>query len=106
MLAIDGRDWYEVIGIVPDRPATGFGASFLPHNVVYLSVLQHPVTSAELVVRQTPGRPGVSIPDAIVRSAVGPVEVHRVSVASLPPPRWRPWPGSAAGSGSKAGPWC
>jgi hypothetical protein len=43
--------WYKVVGVVEDQPRTGFGAGLEPPYAVYLSVLQHPARSVDLVVR-------------------------------------------------------
>ena len=46
---------HRVIGIVDDRRPAAFGGAAQPLEAVYLSVLQHPVAAADLVVRTAPG---------------------------------------------------
>ena len=48
----DGEQWSTVVGVVDDPPAVGLGAGTQPKYSVYLSVLQHPPESLELM---TPG---------------------------------------------------
>jgi putative ABC transport system permease protein len=50
MLVGDDKEWYTVVGIVDDAPAWGFGSRFQPLFTVYLSILQHPPTAAELLI--------------------------------------------------------
>lgn len=48
----DDRDnWFTVVGVVEDPPARAMGAGKLPPSSVYLSILQAPPASAELLVR-------------------------------------------------------
>jgi putative ABC transport system permease protein len=47
----DGADWSTVVGVVEDPSAVGLGGALQPRYTVYLSVLQHPPGSAELLVR-------------------------------------------------------
>lgn len=48
----DDRDnWFTVVGVVEDPPARAMGAGKLPPSTVYLSILQAPPASAELLVR-------------------------------------------------------
>ena len=48
----DGEEWSTVVGVVDDPPAVGLGAGTQPRYSVYLSVLQHPPESLDLM---TPG---------------------------------------------------
>jgi len=58
-------EWHQVVGVVDDPPAVGLGAALQPPYAVYLSILQHPVSSVELLVRPRNGaldgslRPGI-----------------------------------------------
>lgn len=55
----DDRDeWYTVVGVVDDVAATGLGGGAQPVYAVYLSILQHPVSSADLLLRAPSGRDG------------------------------------------------
>jgi len=45
------RDWYRVVGVVEDQRPVGFGAGLQPSDAVYLSVLQHPAPTVDLLVR-------------------------------------------------------
>jgi len=49
------KHWYTVVGVVDGPPPAGFGARFQPPFTVYLSILQHPVSAADLLVPETPG---------------------------------------------------
>ena len=52
----DGRgSWYTVVGVVDEPPPAGLGASLQPPYTVYLSILQHPARSLELLVRGSAG---------------------------------------------------
>jgi len=44
-------EWHKVVGVVEDPPASGLGAGLQPPYTVYLSILQHPASSVELLVR-------------------------------------------------------
>ncbi len=47
----DGDRWSTVVGVVDDPSPTGFGGVLQPRYAVYLSVLQYPPTTADLVIR-------------------------------------------------------
>lgn len=57
--------WYDVVGVVDDPPPGGFGAALQPQNTVYVSLLQAPVRTAELVVR-----PGSAAAASTLRTTV------------------------------------
>jgi hypothetical protein len=44
-------DWETVVGVVEDPAPVGLGGALQPRYAVYLSVLQHPPQSADLLVR-------------------------------------------------------
>jgi hypothetical protein len=46
-----GAGWSTVVGVVDDPRPVGLGGALQPRYTVYLSVLQHPPRSAELLVR-------------------------------------------------------
>jgi hypothetical protein len=52
----DGTHWATVVGVVEDTAPVGFGGSLQPRYAVYVSILQHPPDSAELLIRAPPGR--------------------------------------------------
>jgi FtsX-like permease family protein/MacB-like protein len=52
----DGVQWSTVVGIVDDPVPTGLGGPLQPRYTVYLSVLQHPPSTADLLVRGPPAR--------------------------------------------------
>lgn len=45
----DGDRWSTVVGVVDDPPAVGLGAGIQPRYSVYLSVLQHPPATVDLL---------------------------------------------------------
>jgi cell division protein FtsX len=51
MVGDDNGAWYRVVGIVEDSRGPGLGTGRLPPYTVYLSILQHPVSVADLVVQ-------------------------------------------------------
>jgi putative ABC transport system permease protein len=60
MIVGDDKAWYTVVGVVDDAPAWGFGARFQPRFTVYLSVLQHPPSAADLFVPEQGGAGAVA----------------------------------------------
>ncbi len=87
---------YRVVGVVEDRRPAGLGGGMQPPFAIYLSVLQHPATAADLLVRG-PVEPAVldGAASRAVAQALGPgsAVVTRVSEASLlgaeaAPVRW------------------
>jgi len=44
---------YVVVGVVEDQNAAGFGGALLPPSAIYLSILQQPIASADLIVPST-----------------------------------------------------
>jgi hypothetical protein len=84
MVVGDGLPWYTVVGIVDDDPATGFGSRLQPRYRVYLSILQHPSTSADLLLPGA-GAAAVDSTGAEVGSLFHPmaVHLHRTSVFRL-----------------------
>jgi putative ABC transport system permease protein len=71
----DGEQWSTVVGVVDDPPPAGLGASLQPGYSVYLSVLQHPPASVELLTRGG-GPPG------------GGTSLGRLRAAQAAPLRW------------------
>jgi putative ABC transport system permease protein len=67
LLKLDKPDWYTVVGVVEDRQPEGFGGEAQPHSAIYLSALQHPPGTIDLLIRPAPG--GFSTP--AVRQAIG-----------------------------------
>ena len=62
-----GTTPYQVVGVVDDGRALGFGGGLAPLEAVYLSTLQHPSTTMELAVQpraggalRPPSGPGIS----------------------------------------------
>jgi hypothetical protein len=78
-------DWYTVVGVVDDRAATGFGGAGQPPFAVYLSVLQHPPRTADLLLARKPRRgpvaPGVS-------AAGWPATLTALQATQAAPGRW------------------
>jgi hypothetical protein len=56
-------DWYTVVGVVEDQQPAGVGGGLEPRLAVYLSVLQHPGTAVDLLVR---GRGGSGMLERLV----------------------------------------
>ena len=78
------ESWYTVVGVVDDRQATGFGGALQPREVVYLSVLQHPPTAADLLVRGRVADDALGGVARAIRGTLGPGAVAaRVSEAGL-----------------------
>jgi hypothetical protein len=75
MMVGDDKQWYTVVGVVDDAQAWGFGSRFQPRFTVYLSILQHPAASAELLV-VGPGAAGAAgrVRDDVAEQ-LGPVDV-------------------------------
>ncbi|HET8648887.1 MAG TPA: FtsX-like permease family protein [Gemmatimonadales bacterium] len=77
-------DWYDVVGVVDDPPPAGFGAVLQPLNTVYLSILQAPVRSAELVVRPATAAASATLRTAAAESlGISPNDVVITSEARL-----------------------
>lgn len=62
---------YRVVGVVEDTRSAAFGGGTLPLESVYLSMLQHPAASADLVVRQSPGSDDDIAVREILRETLG-----------------------------------
>ena len=69
----DGEEWSTVVGVVDDPPAVGLGAGTQPRYSVYLSVLQHPPESLDLM---TPGNREREVQAAA--SVLGPARHRRL----------------------------
>ena len=95
LLGDDARTWHTVVGIVNDAPAQGLGGSLQPVFTVYASVLQHPVSGVDLLLRP---RGGVSVDataiDAVAhglvltRSTRGRLSEYELRADELRPLRW------------------
>lgn len=77
-------DWYRVVGVVEDQRPAGIGGGGESVFAVYLSVLQHPATAVDLLVR---GRSGPAPREPVTRSLRDRLGAHastvEVSEASL-----------------------
>ena len=78
MLVGDDKRWYTVIGIVDDPPAWGLGSRFQPPYTVYLSILQHPTSAADLLIRPRAASGGA---DGVRRAAAALLPTLRLGVA-------------------------
>jgi hypothetical protein len=77
-------DWYRVVGVVEDRKPLGFGGGLEPREAVYLSVLQHPPTAVDLLVRGRLSPAALTAVARTIHDTLGPgVGLTRVSEASL-----------------------
>jgi putative ABC transport system permease protein len=60
-VADDPTDWYTVVGVVDDVAPLGFGGGTLPKYAIYLSILQHPARTVDLLLRRpAPGTPAAA----------------------------------------------
>jgi MacB-like protein/FtsX-like permease family protein len=75
-------EWYMVVGVVRDQPPTGFGGGVQPRDAVYLSVLQHPARTVDLLVRAPADSGAMAAVARRLREALGGAGA-RVSRASL-----------------------
>jgi hypothetical protein len=66
------RTWHTVVGVVDDPPAIGLGGRLQPRYTVYLSILQHPIAAAELLVRARPADDPVPAVRRALQTALGP----------------------------------
>jgi hypothetical protein len=55
LLKLDQPKWYTVVGVVEDRVPEGFGGQVQPRSAIYLSALQLPPQTADLLVRPRSG---------------------------------------------------
>jgi putative ABC transport system permease protein len=87
-------EWYTVVGVVRDRPPTGFGGGLQPRDAVYLSVLQHPARTVDLLVTPPADSEAMAVAERGVREALGGAgTVSRASLSVLraveaAPVRW------------------
>jgi len=81
----DDKQWYTVVGVVDDAPAWGFGTRLQPRFTVYLSILQHPPSTAELLVPDTGGGGVAGRVRREVATQLGPagVQMHSTRMADL-----------------------
>ena len=78
--------WYTVVGVVADQSPTALGAKLEPRDAVYLSVLQHPAPTLELLVRgnnAAAGLPALSHGAVVTRSPVSEASVIAAEAAPL-----------------------
>ncbi len=87
--------WYTVVGVVRDQRPMGFGGGLQPPYAVYLSVLQHPARSVELLVRAPADRGTIAAVERALRDTLGArgSRIVRVTAAQLAageaaPVRW------------------
>jgi putative ABC transport system permease protein len=55
LLKLAEPEWYTVVGVVEDRVPLGFGGEVQPRAAIYLSVLQLPPATADLLIRPASG---------------------------------------------------
>ncbi len=95
MVVGDDKEWYTVVGIVDDPPAPGFGSRFQPRFTVYLSILAHPSTAADLVLgnngalsaTRTARREAVELLSPL-GGTVAPTTMERILAREAAPVRW------------------
>src|SRR5207249_1104932 len=74
-------DWYRVVGVVEDQRPAGFGTGLQPSDAVYLSVLQHPAPTVDLLVRAPRDAARASAVSHDLRDALGTTDVSVVRMA-------------------------
>jgi hypothetical protein len=81
----DRANWYTVVGIVDDPQPLGLGATLQPPYTVYLSVLQHPINSAELLIRTSDDQTAAPAVRRAIEDSFGasPPVISSVSEADL-----------------------
>ncbi len=67
----DGPRWSTVVGVVDDPVVVGLGGPLQPRYTVYLSVLQHPPSQADLLVRAPPATDTGAAVRPIMQAALG-----------------------------------
>lgn len=67
----EADEWYEVVGIVDDRKSEALGGGLQPIRAVYLSALQRPPETAELLVRSDPAALSVPQLETVVEQSLG-----------------------------------
>jgi putative ABC transport system permease protein len=77
----DPRTWHTVVGVVDDPPATALGGRLQPRYTVYLSILQHPIASAELLVRAPRTDDLVPVVRRALGAALGPSTIGTRPIA-------------------------
>jgi hypothetical protein len=89
------RTWHTVVGVVDDPPAIGLGGRLQPRYTVYLSILQHPIASAELLVRARPADDPVPAVRHALQTALGassmgtgPIAERAILAAEAAPVVW------------------
>jgi hypothetical protein len=85
-ILVGGMDaeWHRVVGIVRDLAPTGFGGGLEPLEAVYVSALQHPARTLDLLVRAPAESAAVAALESEVRASLGSAtRVRRVSGAVL-----------------------
>jgi hypothetical protein len=94
----DDKQWYTVVGVVDDAPAWGFGARFQPRFTAYLSILQHPPSSAQLLLPQDAPRTAAGRVRTEVAAQLGAagLQMHATRIADLhareaAPVEWFAW---------------
>ncbi|MGE0353836.1 MAG: FtsX-like permease family protein [Gemmatimonadales bacterium] len=80
-------EWYTVVGVVDEPEPRGFGGTLLPLYSVYLSVLQAPPDSVELLVR---GAAGGAVRPAVVRTLGTGTRIEQTGEAMLLAAQARP----------------
>lgn len=88
-------DWYTVVGVVDDRQAIGVGGGLQPSEAVYLSILQHPAPTVDLIARgRVDGRTRTALEQEFGNgvgtrsSQVVPLSESALVTAELAPLRW------------------
>jgi putative ABC transport system permease protein len=88
----DGGEGSTVVGVVDDLLPTGLGGTFQPRYAVYVSVLQHPPESVDLLIRDPVNRGALR--EALDSAVVGGTGHYTITTeralreAELAPVRW------------------
>ncbi len=75
----DGDQWSTVVGVVDDPPPSAFGAGVQPRYTVYLSVLQYPPSTVDLLTRRADAR----VRRAAVTLGLGGLDLHALDPRAL-----------------------
>lgn len=71
LLKLDKAEWYTVVGVVKDRVPEGFGGEVQPRSAIYLSALQLPPETADVLIRPGKGYSPDRTQQIVAQSGLG-----------------------------------